>query len=100
MKTIKVQKDCIVDRKNIAKVKQREIALSVTSVDSLNGNENGFINFKLGIDDCQLCYESFGTYLLKEKKAGFVLCRVIKNVNFVNDISYFTVLFGKWPLQA
>jgi len=68
MKTIKVQKDCIIDRKNIAKVKYREIALSVTSVDTLNGNENGFINFTLGIDDCQLCYESFGTYLLKEKK--------------------------------
>lgn len=68
MKAIKVQKNCIIDRKNIAKVKQREIALSVTSVDALNGNENGFINFTLGIDDCQLCYESFGTYLLKEKK--------------------------------
>lgn len=68
MKTIKVQKDCIIDRKNIAKVKNREIALSVTSVDALNGNENGFVNFTLGIDDCQLCYESFGTYLLKEKK--------------------------------
>ena len=26
--------------------------------------------------------------------------RVIKNVNFVNDASYFTVLFGKWALQA
>ena len=26
--------------------------------------------------------------------------RVIKNVNFVNDIFYFTVLFGKWALQA
>ena len=26
--------------------------------------------------------------------------RVIKNVNSVNDISYFTVLFGKWALQA
>lgn len=26
--------------------------------------------------------------------------RVIKNVNFVNDISYFTVLFGEWALQA
>lgn len=68
MKVIKIQKDCIVDRKNIAKVKQREIALSITSVDALKGNENGFINFTLGIEDCQLCYESFGTYLLKEKK--------------------------------
>ena len=26
--------------------------------------------------------------------------RVIKNVNSVNDISYFTVLFGEWALQA
>lgn len=42
MKTIKVQKDCVVDRRNIAKVKQREIALSVTSIDALNGNESGF----------------------------------------------------------
>ncbi len=68
MKTIKVQKDCIIDRKNIAKVKYREIALSVTSVDTLNGNENGFINFTLGIEDCQLCCEFFGTHLMKEKK--------------------------------
>lgn len=68
MKAIKVQKNCIIDRKNIAKVKQREIALSVTSVDALNGNENGFINFTLGIEDCQLYCEFFGTYLLKEKK--------------------------------
>ena len=75
MKTIKVQKDCIIDRKNIAKVKYREIALSVTSVDALNGNENGFINFTLAIEDYQQCCEFFGTYLMKEKKAGSVLCR-------------------------
>lgn len=68
MKTIKVQKQCLINRKNIAKVKNREIALSVTSVDALNGNETGFINFTLAIEDCQLCYEFFGTYLLKEKK--------------------------------
>lgn len=68
MKTINVQKDCVVDRKNIAKVKNMEIALSVTSVDALRGKENGFINFTLGIEDCQLCYEAFGTYLLKETK--------------------------------
>lgn len=68
MKTINVQKDCVVDRKNIAKVKNREIALSVTSVDALRGKENGFINFTLGIEDCQLCYEFFGTFLLKETK--------------------------------
>lgn len=68
MKTIKVQNDCIIDKKNIAKVKNREIALSVTSVDALNGNENGFINFTLAIEDCQQSLEAFGTYLLKEKK--------------------------------
>ena len=68
MKTIKVKKDCIIDRKNIAKVKNREIALSVTSVDALNGNETGFINFTLAIEDCQLCCEFFGTYLIKDKK--------------------------------
>lgn len=68
MKTIKVQKQCLIDRKNIAKVKNREIALSVTSVDALKGNENGFINFTLAIEDCQLCCEFFGTYLIKEKK--------------------------------
>ena len=28
------------------------------------------------------------------------ICRVIKNVNYVNDIFYFTVLFGEWALQA
>ena len=68
MKTIKVQKNCIINRKNIAKVKNREIALSVTSVDALKGNETGFINFTLAIEDCQLCYEFFGTYLIKDKK--------------------------------
>ena len=67
MKTIKIQKDCIVDRKNIAKVKSREIALSVTAVDALKGNENGFINFTLGIGNYPQCCECFGTYLLKEK---------------------------------
>ena len=67
MKTIKVQKDCIIDRKNIAKVQSREIALSVTSVDALKGNENGFINFTLGIGNYPQCCECFGTYLLKEK---------------------------------
>ena len=35
-----------------------------------------------------------------EKLFFEILERVIKNVNFVNDISYFTVLFGKWALQA
>lgn len=29
-----------------------------------------------------------------------VLERVIKNVNYVNDIFYFTVLFGEWALQV
>lgn len=26
--------------------------------------------------------------------------RVIKNVNYVNNIFYFTVLFGEWALQV
>ena len=68
MKTIKVQKNCVVNRKNIAKVKHREIALSVTSVDAWRGKENGFINFTLAIEDCQQSLEAFGTYLLKETK--------------------------------
>lgn len=29
-----------------------------------------------------------------------MIMRVIKNVDYVNDMSYFTVLFGKWALQA
>lgn len=78
MKTIKVQKQCLIDRKNIAKVKNREIALSVTSVDALNGNETGFINFTLAIEDCQLFYEFFGTYLLKEKKQDLFYVKKIE----------------------
>ena len=86
MKTIKVQKDCIIDRKNIAKVKYREIALSVTSVDALKGNENGFINFTLAIEDYQQCCEFFGTYLLKEKKQDlFYVDRIEHNVELTNE---------------
>ena len=36
----------------------------------------------------------------RERDFHFGKQRVIKNVNSVNDISYFTVLFGKWALQA
>lgn len=78
MKTIKVQKQCLIDRKNIAKVKNREIALSVTSVDALNENETGFINFTLAIEDCQLCYEFYGTYLLKDKKQDLFYVKKIE----------------------
>ena len=86
MKTIKVQKDCVVDRKNIAKAKQREIALSVTSIDALNGNESGFINFTLGIEGCQLSLEFFGTYLLKEKKQDlFYVDRIELDVDLAEE---------------
>lgn len=86
MKTIKVQKDCVVDRRNIAKIKQREIALSVTSIDALNGNESGFINFTLGIEDCQLSLEFFGTCLLKEKKQDlFYVDRIELDVDLAEE---------------
>lgn len=86
MKTIKVKKDCIIDRKNIAKVKSREIALSVTSVDALKENENGFINFTLAIEDCQQSLEAFGTYLLKEKKQNlFYVDRVELDVDLAEE---------------
>lgn len=86
MKTIKVKKDCIIDRKNIAKVKSREIALSVTSVDALKENENGFINFTLAIEDCQQSLEAFGTYLLKEKKQDlFYVDRVELDVDLEEE---------------
>lgn len=86
MKTIKVQKDCVADRRNIAKVKQREIALSVTSIDALNGNESGFINFTLGIEDCQLSLEFFGTCLLKEKKQDlFYVDRIELDVDLAEE---------------
>lgn len=68
MKIINVKENCIIDRKNIAKVQDREIAVSVTSVKALNGDESGFINFTLGINDAQYCCEYFGTYLFKDKK--------------------------------
>lgn len=68
MQIINVKQNCIIDRKNIAKVQDREIAVSVTSVKALNGDESGFINFTLGINDAQYCCEYFGTYLFKDKK--------------------------------
>lgn len=68
MQIINVKQNCIIDRKNIAKVQDREIAVSVTSVKALNGDESGFINFTLGINDTQYCCEYFGTYLFKDKK--------------------------------
>ena len=86
MKTIKVQKDCIVNRRNIAKVKNREIALSVTSVDAINGNENSFINFTLAIDDHQQALEAFGTYLLKEiKQDWFYVDRIEFDVKLEDE---------------
>lgn len=68
MKIINVKENCIIDRKNIAKVQDREIAVSVTSVKALNGDESGFINFTLGMNNTQYCCEYFGTYLFKDKK--------------------------------
>lgn len=86
MKTIKIQKNCIINRKNIAEVKNREIALSVTSVEALNGNENGFINFTLAIEDYQECCEFFGTYLLKEKKQDlFYVDRIELDVELTDE---------------
>ena len=86
MKTIKVQKDCVVNRKNIAKVKHRKIALSVTSVDPWRGNENGFINFTLAIEDCQQSLEAFGTYLLKETKQDlFYVDRIELDVDLTDE---------------
>ena len=49
MKIINVNKMCYINQKNIAKVKDRNIAISVTSLDAVNGIEKGFINLTLAI---------------------------------------------------
>lgn len=75
--TIKVNKMCYINEEDIAKAKDRDIAVSVTSVDAVNGKEEGFINFTLGIENHQECCEYWGTYLFKEEN---------KEVFFVNRI--------------
>lgn len=36
-----------------------------------------------------------------ERRSYYIpIDRVIKNVNYVNNIFYFTVLFGEWALQV
>ena len=52
----------------------------------MNGNENGFINFTLAIEDYQQCYEFFGTYLIKEKQQDlFYVDRIELDVELADE---------------
>lgn len=86
MKIINVNKMCYINQNNIAKVKERDIAISVTSLDAVNGNENGFINLTLAIDNEDYCCEYWGTYLLKEKdKELFFVSRIEIDVDLTDE---------------
>lgn len=62
LKTIEVYCTCSVGNENITKsVPNREVTLSVTS---LSEEGNGFINYSLAIDDCQVCCEQWGTVFI------------------------------------
>ena len=68
MKIINVNKLCRIDQTNIAKAKHLDVAVSVTSMDDINGNESGFINFTFGIEPIPFVCEYAGTFLIKEKE--------------------------------
>ena len=86
MNIIDVNKMCYINQENIAKVKERDIAISVTSLDAVNGNENGFINLTLAIDNEDYCCEYWGTYLLKEKdKELFFVSRIEVDVELSDE---------------
>lgn len=86
MNIINVNKMCYINQENIAKVKERDIAISVTSLDAVNVNENGFINLTLAIDNEDYCCEYWGTYLLKEKdKELFFVSRIEVDVELSDE---------------
>ena len=85
MQIINVNKMCYINQKNIAKVKDRNVAISVTALDAVNGNENSFINLTLAIDNEDYCCEYWGTYLIKDKnKELFFVSRIEIDVE-LND---------------
>lgn len=85
MQIINVNKMCYINQKNIAKVKDRNVAISVTALDAVNGNENSFINLTLAIDNEDYCCEYWGTYLIKDKnKELFFVSRIEVDVE-LND---------------
>lgn len=55
---IKVNKNCTINQENIAKSKDRIIAINITCADNIE--DNGFINYTLGINDNKQCCENFG----------------------------------------
>lgn len=86
MQIINVNKMCYINQNNIAKVKERDIAISVTSLDAINGIEKGFINLTLAIDNGDYCCEYWGTYLLKEKdKELFFVSRIEVDVDSTDE---------------
>lgn len=86
MQIINVNKMCYINQENIAKVKERDIAISVTSLDAVNGIEKGFINLTLGIANENYCCEYWGTYLLKEKdKELFFVSRIEVDVDLTDE---------------
>ena len=63
-------------------------------------NEADWYNWQILQDSISFWVRKGAEMAYNEKIYKEYRSRVIKNVNFVNDIFYFTVLFGKWALQA
>ena len=59
---IEVNKECVINQDNIAKCRDRDIAVSVTCKDV--AEDNGFINYTLAINDDSQCCEEFGVELI------------------------------------
>lgn len=73
MQIINVNKMCYINQENIAKVKERDIAISVTSLDAVNGNEKGFINLTLGIANENYCCEYWVLIYSKKRTRNYSL---------------------------
>lgn len=105
-KIIKVNKKCIINTDNIAKCKDREIAVNITCLDECE--ENGFINYTLAIENGQHCCEDFGTKLVilsDEQYVGYIVHNVqdevirgfVKKITRDIDADYIvSAIYGKY----
>lgn len=88
-KIIEVNKKCIINTDNIAKCRDREIAVNITCLDECE--ESGFINYTLAIENGQHCCEDFGTKLVilsDEEYIRYIVHNTTDKaiINFVKEI--------------
>ncbi len=104
---IKVNKNCIINQENIAKSRDRDIAINITCADGVE--DSGFINYTLGIDDYQQCCENFGvifdkvsndtyvTYIDHNSDSNEELIQkyLLDRVDDISDLYYtYTIVYG------